>query len=111
MSSTHMVFATTSHACQIHMCMLLLCHIHVKYISIRRSSGTRRGDCTETSPPDHAKDIIKAEEFCKEKLADSRLGGKIDVIIGTHDLHNFLKNENRLCPKYKIIAMNTIFGW
>ncbi len=31
MSNTHVHAATMPHACQIHMCMLLLCHMHVKY--------------------------------------------------------------------------------
>ncbi len=30
-ASTHVHVATMPHACQIHMCMLLLCHMHVKY--------------------------------------------------------------------------------
>ncbi len=31
MSNTHVHVATMPHACQIHMCMLLLCYMHVKY--------------------------------------------------------------------------------
>ncbi len=45
------------------------------------------------TPPDHAKDIIKTEEFCKEKLADSRLGGKIYAIIG----YKNMTVQKRIC--------------
>ncbi len=64
-----------------------------------------------STPPDNAKDIIKCKEFSSDILADSKLGGHIDIIIGTHDLYYIHKNETKVCTEHKVLAMNTVFGW